>query len=167
LARVVLVCVLLIAAAGVVGAWRSSPRADAQEPAGSFTVISNGILITASNGHATLPVGINDGIFGITCNGSAPRGGTPRIPGQVVTDVTVNDTLLRIIQDNGVMVTGTVRINCVRSKRHQRVPRQPIGSDKPRPRASTPRNAGHRFDTIDEPMAVAGRYVAGYLTNGD
>jgi hypothetical protein len=111
--RVVLACLLLIAAAGVVGAWRSSPGADAQEPPGSFTVITNGILITASNGHATLPVGINDGIFGITCTGSAPRGGTPRIPGQVVTEVTVNDTLLRIIQYNGVMVTGTVRINCV------------------------------------------------------
>jgi hypothetical protein len=59
--RVVLVCVRLWAAAGVVGAWRSSPGADAPEPPGSFTVVSSGTRITGSHGHATLPVGINDG----------------------------------------------------------------------------------------------------------
>jgi hypothetical protein len=110
--RVALACVLLIVAAGVV-AVRSQPDADAQPTPGSHTVITNGILITASNGHATLPTGTDDGVFGLTCTGAAPLGGTARVPGMVITNFGVNDTQLRIIQANGALVNGTVRINCV------------------------------------------------------
>jgi hypothetical protein len=82
--RVVLVCVLLIAAAGVVGAWRSCHRRVPmpKNPRVRSPVISNGILVTASNGHATLPVSINDGIFGITWTGSAPRVEHPEFQGK-------------------------------------------------------------------------------------
>jgi hypothetical protein len=85
----------------------------------------------------------------------------------VVTEVTVNDTLLRIIQYNRVMVTGTVRINCVIEI--QATSEGAATADRLREAAtaaSTPRYAGHGLDTIDGPMAVADRYVTGYLANG-
>ena len=110
--RVALACLLLVAAVGVI-VMRSLPGADAQQLPGTQTFISSGILVTATNGHATLESGTNDGILGIACTGNAPRGGTARIPAMVVTELTVNDTRLRIVQANGVTVTGTVRINCV------------------------------------------------------
>jgi hypothetical protein len=109
--RVALVCALLMAAASVV-ALRSSPFADAQQPTGSQTVISSGILVTANNGHATLPIGASGGVFGIACTGAAPRTGN-LIPGQVVIEFGFNDTRLRIIRNDGIAITGTVRINCV------------------------------------------------------
>jgi hypothetical protein len=109
--RVALVCALLMAAASVV-ALRSSPFADAQQPTGSQTVISSGILVTANNGHATLPIGAAGGVFGIACTGAAPRTGG-NIVGQVVTEFGVNDTRLRIMRNPGTAITGTVRINCV------------------------------------------------------
>ena len=109
--RVALACVLLMAAAAIV-ALRSSPFADAQQPTGSQTVISSGILVTANNGHAILPIGAAGGVFGIACTGAAPRTGG-NIVGQVVTEFGVNDTRLRIMRNTGTAITGTVRINCV------------------------------------------------------
>ena len=110
--RIALACVLLIVAVGIV-VWRSSPGADAQQPPGSATFVSSGILVTASNGFASLPAGSNDGVFGMACTGDAPLSGTAKIPGQVVTHFGVNDTQLRIVQTNGVALTGTVRLSCV------------------------------------------------------
>jgi hypothetical protein len=111
--RVAVACALLMAAAAVF-AFRSSPDADAQEPPASATFVFSGILVTPSNGHASLGAGTgtNDGVLGIACSGAAPRGGTPRIPGQVVTELGSTATVLRVIQYNGVMVTGSVLINC-------------------------------------------------------
>jgi hypothetical protein len=54
-----------------------------------------------------------DGVFGMACTGDAPLSGTAKIPGQVVTHFGVNDTQLRIVQTNGVALTGTVRLSCV------------------------------------------------------
>jgi hypothetical protein len=109
--RVALAFLLLIVAAGVV-AVRSQPDADAQPQPGSATFITNGILVTATNGHATLPTGVDDGVFGLMCTGAAPVGGTARVPGMVITNFGVTETQLRIIQANGGLVNGTVRINC-------------------------------------------------------
>ena len=110
--RVVAASVLLMAVAGLV-ASRSLPGADAQQQPGSQTVITTGIPVTASNGFATLPMGTDDGVFGVACTGASPLGGTSRIPAMVVTQFGVDDTRLRIVQANGVTVTGTVRVNCV------------------------------------------------------
>jgi hypothetical protein len=112
--RVAVACALLMAAAAVF-AFRPSPDADAQEPPVSATFVFSSIPITPSNGHASLGAGTgtNDGVLGIACTGAAPRGGTTRIPGQVVTQLGSTATLLRVIQFNGVMVTGSVFINCV------------------------------------------------------
>jgi|Tabmets5t2r1_1033131.scaffolds.fasta_scaffold63214_1 hypothetical protein len=112
--RVAVACTLLVAAAAVF-AFRGSPDADAQEPPVSATFVLSSIPVTASNGHASLGAGsgTNDGVLGIACTGAAPRGGTTRIPGQVVTQLGSTATLLRVIQFNGVMVTGSVLINCV------------------------------------------------------
>jgi hypothetical protein len=109
--RVVSVFVLLLAVAGLVAA-RSLPGADAQEPGGSTFVFSN-IVVTASNGNVVLAdLGQIDGVLGIACTGASPRSGN-LIPGQVVTELTVNDTRLRVIRNDGAAITGTVRINCV------------------------------------------------------
>jgi hypothetical protein len=112
--RVAVACALLMAAAAAF-AFRSSPDADAQEPPLSATFVFSSIPVTPSNGQASLGAGTgtNDGVLGIACTGAAPRGGTPRIPGQVVTQLGSTATLLRVIQYNGVMVTGNVLINCV------------------------------------------------------
>jgi hypothetical protein len=110
--RVALAFLLLIVAAGVV-AVRSQPDADAQPEPEIITFIVNGIFMTANNGHASLPAGGQDGVLGLTCTGAAPLGGTARVPGMVITSFGFTDTDLRIIQANGVPVTGTVRINCV------------------------------------------------------
>jgi hypothetical protein len=109
--RVVAVFVLLLAVAGVVAA-SSLPGADAQEPGSSTFVFSN-IPVTASNGNVVLAtLGQVDGVLGIACTGASPRSGT-LIPGQVVTELTVNDARLRVIRNDGAAITGTVRINCV------------------------------------------------------
>jgi hypothetical protein len=112
--RVAVACALLMAAAAVF-AFSSSPDADAQEPPASATFVFSGIPVTPSNGHANLGAGTgtNDGFLGVACTGAAPRGGTTRIPGQVVTELGSTTTFLRVIQFNGVMVTGSVLINCV------------------------------------------------------
>ena len=110
--RVALACVLLVVATGVV-AVRSQPDANAQQQPETITFIVNGIIMTANNGHASLGAGSDDGVFGMTCTGAAPLGGTSRVPGMVITSFGATDTHMRIIQANGVPVTGTVRINCV------------------------------------------------------
>jgi hypothetical protein len=112
--RVAVACALLMAAAAAF-ALRSSPDADAQEPPASATFVFSSIPITPSNGHASLGAGTgaNDGVLGVACTGAAPRGGTTRIPGQVVTELGSTATFVRVIQFNGVMVTGPVLINCV------------------------------------------------------
>jgi len=111
---VALVCALLLAAAGVLASW-ALPGADAQEPPLSATFVFSGIPITASNGYASLGpgTGTGAGVLGIACTGAAPRGGTPRVPAMVVTELQITTTRLRIIQANGVALTGSVRINCV------------------------------------------------------
>src|SRR5262245_15786868 len=103
--RVAVACALLMAAAAVF-AFRSSPDADAQEPPASATFVVGSIPVTASNGHPSLGActGFNDGVLGVACTGAAPRGGTNRIPGQVVSELGSTATLLRVIQFNGVMV---------------------------------------------------------------
>jgi hypothetical protein len=110
--RVALACVLLMVAAAVL-ALRSSPGADAQEPA-SATFVGSGIPVTPSNGFATLGAGSgsNFGILGIACTGAAPRSGN-RIPSQVVTELRPDLTYLRIMRNDGLAITGTVQINCV------------------------------------------------------
>jgi hypothetical protein len=112
--RVALACVLLLAAGAVV-ALKALPGAEAQEPPPSATFVFSNIPVFASNGHVNLgpDTGSNDGVLGIACTGSGPRSGTARIPGMVVTELLSNSTLVRIIQPNGVVVNGEVRINCV------------------------------------------------------
>ena len=109
--RVALACVLLMAAAGVL-ALRSLPGADAQQPPGTSISVVSGFPVTASNGHVTLVDSINLGLRGIECTGFAPRTGR-NIVGQVVTELGLNDTRLRIMRNDGTAITGTVRLNCV------------------------------------------------------
>ena len=111
--RVALACVLLVAAAAIV-ALRSSPGADAQQPGGPTTFVFSNILVTASSdGHLVFAdLGEVDGVLGIACTGAAPRVGGS-IPGQVVTQLRLTDTRLRIMRNNGTAITGTVFINCV------------------------------------------------------
>jgi hypothetical protein len=108
--RVALACVLLMAAAAIV-ALRSSPSVDAQST-GSATFVFSNIVVAPSSGHVVLAdLGQVDGVVGIACTGAAPRTGTS-IPGQVVTQLTLSDTRLRIMRNTGTAITGTVRINC-------------------------------------------------------
>jgi hypothetical protein len=70
-------------------------------------------LATPSNGHFVIAdLGGVDGVLGIACTGAFPRTGT-MIPGQVVTQLGLSDTQLRIMRNDGLAITGTVRINCV------------------------------------------------------
>jgi hypothetical protein len=109
--RVALACVLLMAAAAIV-ALRSSPSVDAQST-GSATFVFSNIVVVPSSGHVVLAdLGQVDGVVGIACTGAVPRTGTS-IPGQVVTQLTLSDTRLRIMRNTGTAITGTVRINCV------------------------------------------------------
>jgi hypothetical protein len=110
--RLALALALLIAAAGIV-ALRSSAGVDAAQPTGSTTVVFSNILATPSNGHFVIAdLGGVDGVLGIACTGAFPRTGT-MIPGQVVTQLGLSDTQLRIMRNDGLAITGTVRINCV------------------------------------------------------
>ncbi|HKA84496.1 MAG TPA: hypothetical protein VKD21_11565 [Acidimicrobiales bacterium] len=110
--RVALACVLVMAAAAVL-ALRSSPGADAQEPA-SATFVFSGIDVSPSNGHANLGAGTGSdaGTLGVACTGAAPRSGT-RIVGQVVTQLLPSATVLRILRNDGAAITGAVQVNCV------------------------------------------------------
>jgi hypothetical protein len=109
--RLALALALLIAAAGIV-ALRSSPSVDAQSP-GSATFVFSDILVIPSNGHVGLTdLGEVDGVLGIACTGAVPRTGS-NIVGQVVTQLGLSETLLRIMRNDGLAITGTVRINCV------------------------------------------------------
>jgi hypothetical protein len=70
--------------------------------------------ITLSNGHGNLGpgTGSQDGIFEAQCSGRDPRGG-PNMPVDVVTELTTTTTvLLRILNQTGTAITGTVTINC-------------------------------------------------------
>ncbi len=110
--RIALACVLLVAAAGIV-ALRSSTGVDAAQPAGSATFVFRNILATPSSGHFVIAdLGEVDGVLGVACTGAVPRTGN-MIPGQVVTQLGFSDTRLRIMRNDGVAITGTVRINCV------------------------------------------------------
>jgi hypothetical protein len=112
--RIALVCVLFMAAAAVL-ALRALPGADAQEPPPPETFVFSGIQVTATNGHASLGpgTGFDSGVLGIACTGASPRGGTPRVPGMVVTELLETATRLRIVQANAAALTGTVLVNCV------------------------------------------------------
>jgi hypothetical protein len=113
--RVALACVLVMATAAAALGLGALPGAEAQEPPPEATFVFSNIPVTASNGHVDLGEGTGevDGVLGIACTGAAPRGGTARIPAMVVTELRSTQTLLRIVQANGVTVTGSVSINCV------------------------------------------------------
>jgi hypothetical protein len=111
--RIALACVLVMGVVGV-AAFRALPGAEAQEPITATFVVSS-IAITPSNGNANLgpDTGTDAGVFGIACTGAAPRSGSPNIPGQVVTQLGAADTRLRIMRNDGLPISATVRINCV------------------------------------------------------
>jgi hypothetical protein len=112
--RVALAFALLLAA-GTVIAFKALPGADAQEPPPTHTFVFSNLPVTVTNGHVSLgpDTGASDGVLGVACTGSGPRSGTARIPGMVVTELLTNATLVRIIQPNGLVVNGEVRIDCV------------------------------------------------------
>jgi hypothetical protein len=110
--RIALVLALVIAAAAIV-ALRSSSGVDAAQPAGSSTFVFSNILATPTDGHFVLAdLGQVDGVVGIACTGAVPRTGGS-IVGQVVTQLGLSDTRLRIMRNTGTAISGTVRINCV------------------------------------------------------
>jgi hypothetical protein len=111
--RIALVLAPLIAAAAIV-ALRSSSGVDAAQPAGSSTFVFSNILATPTDGHFVLAdLGQVDGVLGIACTGAVPRTGG-NIVGQVVTQLGLSDTRLRIMRNTGTAISGTtVRINCV------------------------------------------------------
>lgn len=102
--------VLLVGTLGV----SALPSADAQVPPPTETGVFSNFPVTAINGFSNLPEfsGSGDGVVGVACTGAAPRGGK-RIPGQVVTELRTDLTYLRIIRNDGMAITGDVRINCV------------------------------------------------------
>lgn len=111
--RLAVACALLTAAAAILTLRAALPGAEAQEPT-SVTFVFSSIPITPSNGFASLgpDTGTDAGVLGIACTGAAPRSGSPNIPGQVVTQLTNTDTRLRIMRNDGVPLSATVRVNC-------------------------------------------------------
>jgi hypothetical protein len=110
--RIALALGLLIAAASIV-ALRSSSGVDAAQPAGSSTFVFSNILATPTDGHFVIAdLGQVDGVLGIACTGAVPRTGG-NIVGQVVTQLGLSDSRLRIMRNTGTAISGTVRINCV------------------------------------------------------
>lgn len=110
--RIAAACVVLAAAAGFV-ALRSSAGVDAAQPVGPSTFVFSNLLRTPSSGHLVMPeLGEVDGVAGVACTGAVPRTGN-MIPGQVVTQLGLTDTRLRIMRNDGTAISGTVRINCV------------------------------------------------------
>jgi hypothetical protein len=86
--------------------------AQAQVPTATF-VLSN-FDVFVSNGHTNLPEfsGSDDGVVGAACTGARPRTGAS-IPAQVVTELRPDLTYMRILRNNGLALTGSVRVNCV------------------------------------------------------
>jgi hypothetical protein len=109
--------ILAVAVAVLAGALGMSalPSADAQEPPPTVVGVLSNFPVAASNGFSNLPEfsGSGDGVVGAACTGATPRSGTPNIPGQVVTELRQDLTYLRIMRNDGLPITGTVRINCV------------------------------------------------------
>jgi hypothetical protein len=50
-------------------------------------------------------------VIGMQCSGAAPLGG-PRAPGQVITNLRFDLTYLRVLNAQGVGISGEVVINC-------------------------------------------------------
>jgi|Tabmets5t2r1_1033131.scaffolds.fasta_scaffold97216_1 hypothetical protein len=102
--------VLILAAAAAVALQRPGP-ANAQEA--QDTEVLSGLFIDPSSGNFSFGpgTGFEDGIFGIDCSGSFPRGG-PDIPAQVVTELQATQTVLRVLHNNGTPLTGEVAVNC-------------------------------------------------------
>ena len=102
--------ILIVAAAAAVALQRPGP-AGAQEA--QDTEVLSGLFISPSNGNFSFGpgTGFDDGIFGIDCSGSFPRGG-PDIPAQVVTELQATQTVLRVLHNNGTPLTGSVLVNC-------------------------------------------------------
>lgn len=69
--------------------------------------------ITLSNGYGALGpgTGSQDGIFEAQCRGRTPRSGG-NMPVDVVTELTTTTVQLRILNQSGVGITGTLTINC-------------------------------------------------------
>ena len=107
---VVVALILIVAAAAAVALQRPGP-ANAQQA--QDTEVFSSLFITPSSGNFSFGpgTGSNDGIFGIDCSGSFPRGG-PDIPAQVVTELQATETLLRVLHNNGTPLTGSVAVNC-------------------------------------------------------
>jgi hypothetical protein len=96
----------------VAGVLLASSLRPAGAQAATEVFLSHG-SITLSNGHGNLGpgTGSQDGIFEAQCSGRDPRGG-PNMPVDVVTELTTTTVLLRILNQSGTAITGTVTINC-------------------------------------------------------
>jgi hypothetical protein len=70
------------------------------------------VLVT--NGFSNLPefTGSGDGVVGAACTGASPQSGQ-NIPAQVITQLRVDLTHMRILHNDGTPLNGTVRVNCV------------------------------------------------------
>lgn len=96
----------------VAGVLLASSLRPAGAQAATEVFLSHG-SITLSNGNGNLGpgTGSQDGIFEAQCSGRTPRGG-PNIAAMVVTELTTTTVLLRVINQTGTAITGTVTINC-------------------------------------------------------
>jgi hypothetical protein len=105
--------ILVVGVAGAIGV-SALPSADAQVPPPTVVGVISNLDVLASNGFSNLPEfsGSGDGVVGVACTGAVPRSGN-KIPGQVVTELRTDLTYLRIMRNDGLAITGTVKINCV------------------------------------------------------
>ena len=108
IALTILLVAGLAAAVALIGARNAKAQTATQ------TVVFSSISVTASNGNVDLGPGTggNDGTVGAACTGARPRSG-PNIPVGVVTELTPTSTRLRVINQAGRAITGTVFVNCV------------------------------------------------------
>ena len=113
LSRSAIVPALLLVAAFAAAVALIGAR-DAKAQVAIQTVVFSGIQVTASNGNVDLGPGTggNDGTVGAACTGARPRSG-PNIPVGVVTELTAASTRLRVLNQSGRPITGTVFVNCV------------------------------------------------------
>jgi hypothetical protein len=103
--------VLLVAALAAAVVLTGAHNATAQVP--SQTVVVSNIEVVLSNGHFAFPAGSGaaDGTLGAACTGAQPRRG-PNIPIGVVTELTSTSTRLRVLNQSGQAINGTVFVNC-------------------------------------------------------
>jgi hypothetical protein len=104
---------LVAAALALALATRPQPAEAQAGPARDTEVLVNIVLSTNASGeiHLGPGTGLLD-LPGIGCNPAGPRSGG-NIPGQVVTDVQVPETILRVFRINGtVLANRAVRFTC-------------------------------------------------------